>query len=104
MKPEIWQCYLKSEFSEGKRDCKTISRYSGTNSNLGNLWYKPKLPIRKRERGHQSKFLVRRDFVREISTILNPDGYVIRNSIELFNLGVRGGITTEATLWNIVSG
>lgn len=39
-------------------------------------------------RGHQSKLVLQPEFIQKIFTILNPSGYVIRNSIELFSLRI----------------
>lgn len=39
-------------------------------------------------RGHQSKLVLQPEFIQKIFAILNPSGYVIRNSIELFSLRI----------------
>lgn len=39
-------------------------------------------------RGHQSKLVLQSEFIQKIFTILNPSGYVIRNSMELFSLKI----------------
>lgn len=38
------------------------------------------------------------EFVHKSSKILNPGGYVIRNSMELFNLRVKGRVITRPRL------
>lgn len=52
------------------------------------LWPWACIADKEEERGHQSKLVLQHDFAQKTEKILNPSGCVIRNSVELFNLGV----------------